>query len=121
MDQGPSKAPVALSTGGDAASIEPDRVRRGSVGRRRLLRNSTAVAAGLGAAAWVSPSMRSIGVSDVLAISGDVSAASGGTVPGIGGNNGVGNGPDPQPPGSPPINDGPGTGPGTPGNSRTNF
>jgi len=32
------------------------------------------------------------------------------------GNNGVGNGLDPQPPGNPPINDGPGTGPGTPGN-----
>jgi hypothetical protein len=32
------------------------------------------------------------------------------------GNNGVGNGLDPQPPGNPPINDGPGTGPGAPGN-----
>ena len=32
------------------------------------------------------------------------------------GNNGVGNGQDPQPPGNPPINDGPGTGPGDPGN-----
>ena len=32
------------------------------------------------------------------------------------GNNGVGNGQDPQPPGNPPINDGPGTGPGHPGN-----
>jgi hypothetical protein len=32
------------------------------------------------------------------------------------GNNGVGNGPDPQPPGNPPVNDGPGTGPGNPGN-----
>jgi hypothetical protein len=32
------------------------------------------------------------------------------------GNNGVGNGQDPQPPGNPPINDGPGTGPGAPGN-----
>ncbi|WP_423601898.1 hypothetical protein [Sphingomonas sp. MS122] len=32
------------------------------------------------------------------------------------GNNGVGNGPDPQPPGNPPINDGPGTRPGSPGN-----
>jgi hypothetical protein len=35
-----------------------------------------------------------------------------------GGNNGVGNGEDPQPPGNPPINDGPGTGPGNPGNRR---
>jgi hypothetical protein len=32
------------------------------------------------------------------------------------GNNGVGNGVDPQPPGNPPINDGTGTGPGNPGN-----
>ena len=32
------------------------------------------------------------------------------------GNNGVGNGLDPQPPGNPRINDGPGTGPGNPGN-----
>lgn len=32
------------------------------------------------------------------------------------GNNGVGNGEDPQPPGDPPINDGPDTGPGNPGN-----
>jgi hypothetical protein len=31
------------------------------------------------------------------------------------GNNGVGNGIDPQPPGNPPINDGTGTGPGNPG------
>jgi hypothetical protein len=34
----------------------------------------------------------------------------------IKGNNGVGNGIDPQPPGNPPINDGPGTSPGNPGN-----
>jgi hypothetical protein len=32
------------------------------------------------------------------------------------GNNGVGNGVDPQPPGNPPVNDGPGTSPGHPGN-----
>lgn len=32
------------------------------------------------------------------------------------GNNGVGNGYDPQPPGNPPINDGIGTFPGNPGN-----
>ncbi|WP_046863582.1 hypothetical protein [Microvirga massiliensis] len=31
------------------------------------------------------------------------------------GNNGVGNGVDPQPPGNPPVNDGPGTKPGSPG------
>lgn len=36
------------------------------------------------------------------------------------GNNGVGNGQDPQPPGNPPINDGPGTGPGNPGNKGGN-
>lgn len=40
-------------------------------------------------------------------------AQSSGTVPK--GNNGVGNGIDPQPPGNPPINDGPGTGKGNPG------
>lgn len=33
------------------------------------------------------------------------------------GNNGLGNGLDPQPPGNPPQNDGPGTSPGNPGNS----
>ena len=38
----------------------------------------------------------------------------------IHGNNGVGNGEDPQPPGDPPINDGPGTGPGDPGNRGGN-
>jgi hypothetical protein len=32
------------------------------------------------------------------------------------GNNGVGNGVDPQPPGNPKVNDGPGTTPGNPGN-----
>lgn len=32
------------------------------------------------------------------------------------GNNGLGNGDDPQPPGDPPINDGSGSGPGNPGN-----
>ncbi len=32
------------------------------------------------------------------------------------GNDGVGNGEDPQPPGNPPMNDGPGAGPGNPGN-----
>ena len=35
------------------------------------------------------------------------------------GNNGVGNGEDPQPPGNPPVNDGPGTGPGNPGINET--
>jgi hypothetical protein len=36
------------------------------------------------------------------------------------GNNGVGNGVDPQPPGNPPVNDGPGTSPGNPGNKGGN-
>jgi hypothetical protein len=39
-----------------------------------------------------------------------------GPEPKLKGNNGVGNGLDPQPPGNPPINDGPGTAPGSPGN-----
>ncbi len=43
-----------------------------------------------------------------------IAASTGGIRPK--GNNGVGNGLDPQPPGNPPINDGPGTGPGNPGN-----
>ncbi len=34
------------------------------------------------------------------------------------GNNGVGNGQDPQPLGNPPVNDGPGTSPGNPGNKK---
>jgi hypothetical protein len=34
------------------------------------------------------------------------------------GNNGVGNGLDPQPPGDPPVNDGSGSSPGDPGNKR---
>jgi VCBS repeat-containing protein len=42
--------------------------------------------------------------------------ASNGGGKGSKGNNGVGNGEDPQPPGNPPINDGPGTSPGNPGN-----
>ena len=36
------------------------------------------------------------------------------------GNNGVGNGLDPQPPGNPRINDGPGTSPGNPGDKQKN-
>ena len=46
----------------------------------------------------------------------DAIAQSGGPTARLKGNNGVGNGEDPQPPGNPPINDGPGTGPGNPGN-----
>jgi hypothetical protein len=36
------------------------------------------------------------------------------------GNNGLGNGPDPQPPGNPKVNDGAGSGPGNPGNGGGN-
>jgi len=46
-----------------------------------------------------------------------IAQSTGGDPRGPKGNNGVGNGPDPQPPGQPPINDGPGTGPGNPGNN----
>lgn len=45
-----------------------------------------------------------------------IAKSSGGGGKGPKGNNGVGNGPDPQPPGNPPVNDGPGTSPGNPGN-----
>ena len=45
-----------------------------------------------------------------------VAKSGGGNGKGPKGNNGVGNGVDPQPPGNPPVNDGPGTGPGNPGN-----
>ena len=37
------------------------------------------------------------------------------------GNNGVGNGIDPQPPGNPKVNDGPGTSPGNSGNKQKNH
>jgi hypothetical protein len=43
-----------------------------------------------------------------------------GSAPRLRGNNGVGNGNDPQPPGNPPVNDGVGTSPGGPGNNRGN-
>jgi hypothetical protein len=43
-------------------------------------------------------------------------AASTGGNKGPKGNNGLGNGPDPQPPGNPKVNDGPGSGPGHPHN-----
>ena len=45
-----------------------------------------------------------------------IAKSGGGKGRGPKGNNGVGNGYDPQPPGNPPVNDGPGTGPGNPGN-----
>ncbi len=46
------------------------------------------------------------------------STASGGSGSSTKGNNGLGNGYDPQPPGNPPVNDGEGTSPGNPGNRR---
>jgi hypothetical protein len=45
-------------------------------------------------------------------------AASGYDAPRHRGNNGVGNGFDPQPPGNPPVNDGRGTSKGNPGNRK---
>lgn len=51
----------------------------------------------------------------VVTLSAMPSFASAGSARGNG-NNGVGNGLDPQPRGNPPFNDGPGTGPGYPGN-----
>lgn len=44
-----------------------------------------------------------------------IAKSGGGPRGGPKGNNGVGNGPDPQPPGNPKVNDGDGTGPGNPG------
>jgi len=53
----------------------------------------------------------------ILTLKAIPSFASSGSGRGDHGNNGVGNGYDPQPPGNPPINDGIGTSPGNPGNS----
>ena len=44
-----------------------------------------------------------------------IAKSGGGPRGGPKGNNGVGNGQDPQPPGNPKVNDGPGSGPGNPG------
>jgi hypothetical protein len=52
----------------------------------------------------------------ILSLKAEPSFASQGSGTHVHGNNGVGNGWDPQPPGEPPVNDGPGTGPGNPGN-----
>jgi hypothetical protein len=51
----------------------------------------------------------------ILTLKAELAFASQGSGRGPKGNNGVGNGYDPQPPGNPPVNDGPGTGPGNPG------
>ena len=58
-------------------------------------------------AAYVTPLILSLKAEPAFASNGSGGVAHG--------NNGVGNGLDPQPPGNPPINDGPGTGPGNPG------
>jgi hypothetical protein len=52
----------------------------------------------------------------ILSLKAEPAFASYGSGNGVKGNNGVGNGWDPQPPGNPPINDGPGSWPGNPGN-----
>ncbi len=52
----------------------------------------------------------------ILTLKAEPAFASYGSGKPVTGNNGVGNGVDPQPPGNPPVNDGPGTGPGAPGN-----
>jgi len=62
-------------------------------------------------AAFVPPAMTVL-LSTTLS-SPAIAASAGAT---FNGNNGVGNGLDPQPPGNPPINDGAGTSPGNPGN-----
>jgi hypothetical protein len=51
----------------------------------------------------------------ILSLKAEPAFASNGSRGSANGNNGVGNGLDPQPPGNPPVNDGPGTGPGHPG------
>jgi hypothetical protein len=89
--------------------------------RRRFVKGATValgglVAAGLTApetasADYAKPDFQALGTLGALAaVSGDEPKNK------TKGNNGVGNGEDPQPHGDPPINDGPGTGPGTPGN-----
>jgi hypothetical protein len=51
----------------------------------------------------------------ILSLKAESAFASYGSGKSVKGNNGVGNGWDPQPPGNPPVNDGPGTSPGNPG------
>lgn len=72
-------------------------------------------------AAYVAPTILTLKVAPAFAQSGSGQQGQGQQGQGQGrqgsnGNNGVGNGVDPQPPGNPPVNDGPGTGPGNPGN-----
>ena len=69
-------------------------------------------------AAYVAPMMLTLKVAPTFAASGSGLAENAETDKEKG-NNGVGNGLDPQPPGNPPVNDGPGTGPGNPKNAKT--
>ena len=69
-------------------------------------------------AVYVAPTILTLKVAPAFAQNGSGQQGQGqqGQGRGQNGNNGVGNGVDPQPPGNPPVNDGPGTGPGNPGN-----
>jgi hypothetical protein len=91
--------------------MEEQDIPRADEDRRAFLRTAGKIAV------TVPPAMSlllSTGMSSpAIAASGSVATTGGSSVKG---NNGVGNGVDPQPPGNPPVNDGPGTGPGDPGN-----
>jgi hypothetical protein len=71
-------------------------------------------------AAYVAPAILTLKVVPSFASSGSGLADREGEEFKTKGNNGVGNGEDPQPPGNPPVNDGPGTSPGNPGNKQKN-
>jgi hypothetical protein len=87
------------------APMEKQELPRADEDRRAFLRTA-------GKIAVVVPPAMSLLLS--TGMSSPAIAASGSTA--SRGNNGLGNGLDPQPPGNPPINDGPGTSPGDPGN-----
>jgi hypothetical protein len=69
-------------------------------------------------AAYVGPVMLTLTVAPAFAASGSGLAEKSNEKNKEKGNNGVGNGLDPQPPGNPPVNDGSGTSPGNPGNAK---
>ncbi len=69
-----------------------------------------------GKAALVAPPAITMLLSTSMSSPAIAQSTGGGPNRGPHGNNGVGNGDDPQPPGNPPINDGAGSGPGNPGN-----
>ena len=71
-------------------------------------------------AAYVTPALLTLTVLPSFASNGSGLAEKEGENFKTKGNNGVGNGLDPQPPGIPPVNDGPGTSPGNPGNKQKN-